>query len=169
MKIINKVNTLIIFVSFILISCGCENSREIKSDENNPLLIEARKRVEVNQSENFYFNTAWEYVKKEGEGSWNAIANFEKAIEINPSKGGYYNDLANCYRGGIKDYKNAIEYYNKAIEKGFNKGFVFYNRAICKFETKEFSGACSDNQTAIENGWSNDYYNISSKAKCPVQ
>lgn len=139
------------------------------ADANNSLLIEARNRVEINQSEDFYFKKAWEYVRSEGERSWSAVANFEKAIEINPSKGEYYNDLANCYRGGRKDYKKAIEYYNKAIEKGFNKGFVFYNRAICKVETNELSGACSDNQIANENGWSNDYYNIASKAKCSGQ
>jgi tetratricopeptide (TPR) repeat protein len=168
MKKVITIFGAILLALTVLTSCG---DGSIESDakkiaEHHPLLIEARKKIVINQSENFYYTKAWEYVRNEGEGSWNAVANFEKAIEINPSKAGYYNDIANSYRGGIKDYKKAIEYYNKAIEKGFNKGFVFYNRAICKVETNDLSGACSDNQTAISNGWSNDYYNIATKANC---
>ena len=168
MKKVKTIFGAILLASMVLTSCG---GGSIESDANkvaepHPLLIEARKKIVINQSEDFYFRKAWEYVRNEGEGSWNAVANFEKAIEINPSRAGYYNDIANCYRGGIKDYKKALEYYNKSIEKGFNKGFVFYNRAICKVETNDLSGACSDNQTAISNGWSNDHYNITTKAKC---
>ncbi len=156
-------NSFIIKCSVALIASICTMSCGVNS---NQLLIGAREKVEINQSEDFYFQEAWKYVKTEGQGSWNAIANFEKAIKINPSKGGYYNDIANCYRGGLKDYKKALEYYNIAVEKGFDKGFVFYNRAICKLETGDLSGACSDNQTAISNGWSKDYHNIHIKANC---
>lgn len=152
---------LLTITLFTMISCN--------GVDTNPLLIEARKKVEINQSEDFYYRKAWEFVKNEGEASWNAVANFEKAIEINPSKGGYYNDLANCYRGGFKDYKTALEFYNKAIEKGFIEGFVYYNRAICKFETSDLEGACSDNQTAINNGWNSDHYKIATKAKCTIK
>ena len=153
-----------IFIATLFFATLCFMS--CKENYSNSMLIEAREKVIVNQSESFYINKAREYVRNEGESSWNAIANFEKAIEINPSKAGYYNDLANCYRGGIKDFKKALEYYNKAIEKGLNKGFVFYNRAICKLEINDLSGACSDNQTAISYGWHDDYYDIITKAKC---
>ncbi len=149
---------LIMISSFILLSCNGVTT--------NPLLVEARKNVEINQSEDFYFGKAWEYIKNDGEDSWDAVANLEKAIEINPSRAEYYSDMANCYRGGFKDFKTALEYYNKAIEKGFDKSFVFYNRSICKFETSDLLGACSDYQTAISNGWSDDYYFIATKAKC---
>lgn len=157
MKKIMTIFRAILFALIILSSCDGNNT--------NPLLIEARKKVDNNHDDHFYFEKAWKYVAYEGENSWNAIANFEKAIEINPSKAGYYNDIANCYRGGIKDYDKALEYYNIAIEKGFNEGFVYYNRAICKLETSDLSGACSDYQIAINNGWNNDYYNIATKSK----
>jgi tetratricopeptide (TPR) repeat protein len=152
---------LLMITLFTMMSCN--------GNAPNPLLIEARKKVEINQSEDFYYRKAWEFVKNEGEASWNAVANFEKAIDVNQSKADYYNDLANCYRGGFKDYKTALEFYNKAIEKGFIKGFVYYNRAICKFETSDLVGACSDNQTAINNGWNNDHYEIATKAKCTIE
>jgi len=158
------------FASIILTCCGNltnkTNDNSNITDNTNPLLIEARGKVDINKSEEFYYRKASEYLRNEGEGSWNAVANFEKAIEINSSKSGYYNDLANCYRGGIKDFNKALEYYNKAIEKGFNEGFVFYNRSICKLELSDLSGACSDYKTAINKGWNNDYYNIENKAKC---
>lgn len=139
---------------------------EESTSDNNSFLAEARNNVLKNKTDNFYFNQASEYVRNEGEASWNAIANFEMAISVNPSNGGYYNDIANCYRGGIKNYKKALEYYNKAIENGYDEGFIYYNRAICKVETNDLTGACSDYSIAKSNGWQDDYYDIATKAKC---
>lgn len=148
-----------------------ENDSFIKESisENISFLAEARNNVIKNKSDNFYFNQASEYVRNEGEASWNAIANFEMAISVNPSNGGYYNDIANCYRGGIKNYKKALEYYNKAIENGYDEGFIYYNRAICKFETNDLTGACSDYSIAKSSGWQDDYYDIATKAKCTIK
>ena len=101
----------ILFALIILSSCDGNNT--------NPLLIEARKKVDNNHDDHFYFEKAWKYVAYEGENSWNAIANFEKAIEINPSKAGYYNDIANFISSSHQVYriKNLIKIKNIQINK----------------------------------------------------
>ncbi len=111
----------------------------------------------------YYFKTAWDYVRNEGEKSYNAVLYFEEAIKLNPENGGAYSDLGNCYRDGFKCYKKAEAAYNEAINKGFQKGFVYYNRAICRYENGNLDGMREDLQMAKEYGWSSDNYNLSDK------
>ena len=111
----------------------------------------------------YYFKTAWEFLKEEGEQSYNAVLYFEEAIKLNPENGGIFSDLGNCYRGGFKCYKKAEDLYNEAIEKGFQKGFVYYNRAICRYENGDLDGMREDLQMAKEYGWSSDNYNLINK------
>jgi tetratricopeptide (TPR) repeat protein len=115
------------------------------------------------QSYNFYFNKAWQYVNQFGEKSYDAIVNFEEAIKLFPTNGGVYSDLGNCYRGGFKCFDKAELYYTKAIENGYTKGFVYYNRAICKYELNKLEEMKMDLETSKELGWNNDYYKLSEK------
>jgi len=127
------------------------------------LYKEAKLNFNDGYSYSYYFKTAWDYVKNEGEKSYNAVLYFEEAIKLNPENGGTYSDLGNCYRGGFKCYKKAEDAYNEAINKGFQKGFVYYNRAICRYENGNLDGMREDLQMAKEYGWSSDNYNLSNK------
>ncbi|MEY3435589.1 MAG: hypothetical protein RL335_45 [Bacteroidota bacterium] len=120
----------------------------------------AKMSVESGHDFDYYFNKAWEFVRSFGEKSYLAIAHFEEAIRLNPNKGGVYSDLGNCYRGGFKCYKQAEDCYTKAIENGFVKGFVYYNRAVCRYELKDRSGMQSDLTDAAANGWPHDPSNL---------
>lgn len=123
----------------------------------------AKLKLTKGQSFNFYFNRAWDFVNQRGENSYDAIVNFEEAIKRSPTNGGVYSDLGNCYRGGFKCYSKAEIYYTKAIENGFTQGFVYYNRAICKYELNKLEEMRSDLKMANQLGWYNDYYNLSLK------
>lgn len=127
------------------------------------LYKEAKLNFNEGYSYSYYFKTAWNYVKNEGEKSYNAVLYFEEAIKLNSENGGTYSDLGNCYRGGFKCYKKAEDAYNEAINKGFQKGFVYYNRAICRYENGNLDGMREDLQMAKEYGWSSDNYNLSNK------
>jgi tetratricopeptide (TPR) repeat protein len=123
----------------------------------------AKSKLIKGQDYNFYFNQAWQFVKQVGEKSYDAIVNFEEAIKLFPTNGGVYSDLGNCYRGGFKCYDKAELYYTTAIENGFERGFVYYNRAICKFELNKLEEMKMDLETSKELGWNNDYYKLSEK------
>jgi tetratricopeptide (TPR) repeat protein len=123
----------------------------------------AKNKIIKGQSYNFYYNKACQYVNQDGEKSYDAVVNFEEAINLYPTNGGVYSDLGNCYRGGFKCFDNAELYYTKAIENGFTKGFVYYNRAICKFELNKLEEMKMDLDTSRELGWYNDYYKLSEK------
>jgi tetratricopeptide (TPR) repeat protein len=125
----------------------------------------AKSKLIRSKDYNFYFNTALQYVRQEGEMSYNAVVNFEQAIKINPNYGGIYSDLGNCYRGGFKCYHKAEYYYTKAIENGFSKGFVYYNRAICNYELNNLEKMSEDLQMSRNLGWHNDYYKLAEKEK----
>ena len=56
-----------------------------------------------------------------------------------------------------------LSIYSEAINRGFQRGFVFYIRAICRYENGELDGMRDDLQIAIENGWSSDHYNLANK------
>jgi len=123
----------------------------------------AKQRIARGGDFNFYFNKAWQYVRTYGENNYDAIANFEQAIIMYPTNGGTYSDLGNCYRGGFKCYEKAEFYYTKAIENGFAKGFVYYNRAICKYELNKIDEMRADLEMSKKFGWNNDYYKLSYK------
>lgn len=127
------------------------------------LYKEAKLNFQDGYSYSFYFKKAWEYVKNEGEKSYNAVLYFEEVIKLNSENGGTYSDLGNCYRGGFKCYQKAEDAYNEAINKGFQRGFVYYNRAICRYENGNLEGMREDLQLAKEYGWSSDNYNLSNK------
>ena len=127
------------------------------------LYKEAKLNFQDGYTYSYYFKKAWEYVKNEGEKSYNAVLYFEEAIKLNSENGGTYSDLGNCYRGGFKCYKKAEDAYNEAINKGFQRGFVYYNRAICRYENGNLDGMREDLQLAKEYGWSSDNYNLSNK------
>ena len=133
------------------------------SSMKNSELTAARKNVTKNQSENFYLQKGYEYLRNVGESSYDAIANFEMALKSNPYNGHFYNEIANCYRGGLNDFVQAEKYYNKALEYGFDKNYVYYNRAICKYNKGDLSGAISDSKTAKEKGWLTDPYGLHEK------
>ena len=123
----------------------------------------AKKRIVANQNFNFYYNKAWQYVNKNGEKSYDAVVNFEQAIKRNPTNGGPYSDLGNCYRGGFQCFSKAKYNYSKAIELGYTEGFVYYNRAICYYELKQFELMNKDLTMAKNRGWNSDPYNLSGK------
>lgn len=123
----------------------------------------AKKNISRGRDFNYYFSSAWKYISLEGEKSYNAVVNLEQAIKLNSTFGGYYSDLGNCYRGGFKCYEKADYYYSKAIYYGFSKGFVYYNRAICRYELNKLDDMKSDLEKAKELGWYNDYYKLSDK------
>ena len=91
-------------------SCGSVKNAE---------LIAARKNVTINQSERYYLEKGYEYLRNVGESSYDAIANFEMTIKSNPYNGHFYNEIANCYRGGLHDYKKAEEVGQKIISQTF--------------------------------------------------
>lgn len=123
----------------------------------------AKNKIIKGQNYDFYFNKAWQYVNQDGEKSYDAVVNFEEAIKLYPTNGGVYGDLGNCYRGGFKCFDKAELYYTKAIENGFTKGFIYYNRAICKFELNKLEEMKMDLDTSRELGWYNDFYKLSEK------
>jgi len=123
----------------------------------------AKSRIKDGLSYDLYFGRAWQYVRQAGENSYDAIAYFDKALEVRPQEGAVYSDKGNCFRGGFKCFDMALKCYDKAIEFGFKEAYVFYNRAVCKFELNDLAGMKSDVIKAKELGWSNDYYKLYDK------
>jgi tetratricopeptide (TPR) repeat protein len=123
----------------------------------------AKSKIVKGQDYSYYINKAWQFVNQNGEKSYDAVANFEQAIKLYPTYGGYYSDLGNCYRGGFKCFEKAEYYYNKAIENGYTEGFVYYNRAICKYELNKLEEMKIDLEMSRQLGWNNDYYKLSEK------
>jgi tetratricopeptide (TPR) repeat protein len=150
-------------VASLLQSFGIYNKVSVCNSFDKSAYDFAKSNLIDGRDFRFYFNQAWEFVKRNGEKDYDAIVHFEAAIKANPTFGGTFSDLANCYRGGFKCYEQAERYYTKAIENGFNKGFVYYNRAICRFELKNLLGMRSDLNQAKALGWNNDYYKLSGK------
>lgn len=111
----------------------------------------------------YYYNTAWQYVRANGEGSYDAVVHFTEAIRQNPSNGALYSDLGNCYRGGLQCYAAAEMSYTLAIDNGYRKAFVYYNRAICRYEIGELAGMRIDFAEAQRLGWNNDFYGLADK------
>ena len=151
-KVVGKTSNKIFKVTEII---PCKNF-------NNAMLANARKRVAPGKSVETYYRIAWKYVNNVGEKSYDAIANFEYAIKLS-SNGAIYSDLGNCFRGGFKCFDQALLCYNNAIENGFRKSFVYYNRAICKYELGDKEGARIDFNISKSMGWNNDYYNLNQK------
>jgi tetratricopeptide (TPR) repeat protein len=121
------------------------------------------KKLALREQYDFYFNRALQYIQQSGEHSYDAVAYLNKAIEMRPDIGATYSDLGNCYRGGFKCYDKAELCYTTAIERGFAESFVYYNRAICRYELNNMSGMRSDLQRAQQLGWTNDYYGLGNK------
>jgi len=141
-----------------------EYSADNKDCSFNPLLFNnAKSKIISGQNFEFYYNKAWEHIKNNGEQSYDAIANFEHAQKLAPQNGGLYSDLGNCYRGGLKCFEKAEYLYTKAIENGFEKGFVYYNRAICKYELGKMAEMRADLEMSGILGWYNDYYKLYEK------
>ncbi len=123
----------------------------------------AKNKILKKQNFDFYYKTAWQFVNNFGENNYDAIANFEQALKFYPQNSGVYSDLGNCFRGGFKCYNKAEYYYTKAIDNGFSKGFVYYNRAICRYELNKIEEMKSDLEMSRRLGWNNDYYRLSEK------
>ena len=134
---------------------SCEN-------EKYPELIEARKKIKINQSERYYLEQGYKYIKTDGKSSFDALANFEVTIKSNPYNGHFYSLIANSYCA-LQDYTLAEENYNKALRYGFDASYVYYNRAICKYNRGDINGAIADNETAIEKGSYTDSYGLKGK------
>jgi Flp pilus assembly protein TadD len=135
----------------------CSNFDVIKYNE-------AKDRIEKNQDANYYYNTASSYVKSEGEASYNAIVHYEEVINLAPHFGAAYSDLGNCWRSsGCFSKANIL--YTQAIDRGFNKHFVYYNRAICRFEIYDSAGTAEDISTSKRLGWNHDWYKLDEKYK----
>lgn len=157
-EFVNRKNPHFVFGTMFLLLLGCQTKNAI------PELIDARKRLERHPSDEYYFKKAWSLVDKLGEKNWDAVANYEAAIKINSTIPGYKNDLGNCYRS-LQLYDSALHYYTIAINQGFGLSAIWYNRAICKYELGDQSGAKEDYELANEKGWSDDYYSLYKKLK----
>ena len=127
------------------------------------LIISANEELLNNQDANYYYKTAWKYVKDDGEGSYDAIACFYRALSL-VTDGALYSDIGNCFRGGLKNYAVAEHYYSRALRVGWIKHFLFYNRAICRYELGDIGGCQEDLAISIYLGWPKDHYNL--KEKC---
>ena len=127
------------------------------------MIMKSERKIQDNMSFKHYYYQASKFVKEDGQRSYDAIAYFYRAIEIAPNNliGGVYNDLANCFRGGLKNFAIAEQYYSQAIANNFTKSFVFYNRAICRYENGDFKGSEKDLNISKLKGWDNDYFNLS--------
>jgi tetratricopeptide (TPR) repeat protein len=168
----NKVKIILILIKhsfpFLVLAMILNGIYSCTTDLKVPNeLIEARRKLERNPSDRYYFNYAWKLVRKKGENNWDAVANFEKAIQINSTNPGYYNDIANCYRS-LGYFDSALKYYETAISKGFNSPSAHYNAAICCFETNLLTESCNYFTVAKQNGWNHDYYGLRKKANCQI-
>ena len=132
------------------------------SYSDHMMIIESERKVQDNMSFTYYYNSALEFVRNDGESSYDAIVYFYRAIEIAPNNlvGGVYSDLANCFRGGLKNYTIAEQYYSQAILNDFSRSFVYYNRAICRYMNGNLEESKIDLMISKRKGWNHDYFNL---------
>jgi len=157
---------LLLIIPFFIFSQNNNISHmlhETLNSKERELIINANEKLPNNQDVNFYFKTAWKYVKEDGEGSYDAIACFYRTLAM-VKDGGVYSDLGNSFRGGLKKYAAAEYYYSQALQMGWIKHFIFYNRAICRYELGNMDGCREDLSISIFLGWPKDHYNL--KEKC---